>query len=129
MSKKRGSIIASGIVLLIVVALVWGYVSLTGPHGKVVARLQQKDEGGYIHSVTVREFGGRFNTELSEEGRPVRDLPVSSYAFYEGSDPITAATHHMAGAAQVHGQLQQRHHRGVFVEWDECCVDETLIVG
>jgi len=66
--------------------------SLTGPYGKAVARAQKKDAGRSVHSVTVRQFGGRFRTELSEEGRPVRDLPVSSYEFYEGSDPITAAT-------------------------------------
>src|SRR2546422_1013708 len=89
MSTKQVSIVVGGIVL---VAAIWGYVSLSGPHGKVVARLQQKDAGGYSHSVTVRQFGGRFSTELSDEGQPVRDLPVSSYEFYEGSDPITGAT-------------------------------------
>ena len=75
MSTKHISIIVCGMVL---VAGIWGYVSLPGPHGKVVARLQQKDAVGYIHSVTVRQFAGRFRTDLSDEGRPVRDLPVSS---------------------------------------------------
>ena len=88
MTTKQVSIFVGGIVL---VAVIWGYVSLTGPHGKVVARLQQKDAGGYTHTVTVRQFAGRFSTELSDEGQPVRDLPVSSYEFYEGSDPIKSA--------------------------------------
>ena len=88
-STKHVSIVLGGFVLL---AAIWGYVSLSGPHGKVVARLQQKDEGGFTHGVTVRQFAGRFSTELSDEGRPVRDLPVSSYEFYEGSDRITGAT-------------------------------------
>ena len=89
MSTKQVSIVVGSVVL---VAAIWGFVSLSGPHGKVVARLQQKDTGGYTHAVTVRQFAGRFSTELSDEGRPVRDLPVSSYEFYEGSDPITGAT-------------------------------------
>ena len=78
--------------LVIAVVLAWGYVSPSRAHGKVVARLQKKDSGGYVHTVTVRQFAGRFNTELSEEGKPVRDLPVSTYQFFEGSDPITTAT-------------------------------------
>ena len=90
MSKKRISIFVC-VVVLVIAALTWGYVSLSGPQGKLVARLQQKDAGGYTHSVTVQQFGGRFRTELSDEGQPARDLPVSSYEFYEGSDPITAA--------------------------------------
>jgi hypothetical protein len=89
MSTKQVSIVVGGIVL---VAAIWGYVSLSGPHGKVVARLQQKDTGGYTHTVTVKQFGGRFSTELGEEGARDRALPVSSYEFYEGSDPITGAT-------------------------------------
>jgi len=90
MSTKRVSIVVCGIVL---VAAIWGSISITWPHGKVIARLQQKDSGGYAHTVTVRQFAGRFRTELSEEGGgPVRELPVSCYEFYEGSDPITSAT-------------------------------------
>jgi hypothetical protein len=89
MCRKQVIIVVGGAFLA---ALILGYVSLSGPHGKIIARLQQKDSGGFIHSVTVRQFAGRFNTELSDEGRPVRDLPVSSYEFYEGSDPITSAT-------------------------------------
>src|ERR1035437_1622090 len=90
--RKRGAIIF--VLLLLATAAVLGvaYLSLTGPHGKLVARLQKKDAGGYVHSVTVRQFGGRFRTELSDEGRPLRDLPVSCYEFYEGSDPITGAS-------------------------------------
>jgi hypothetical protein len=91
MSKKRFTMLVSGVVLLIAVALIWGYVSAPEPHGKIVAQLQQKDASGCIHTVTVRQFAGRFNTELSEEGSPGRVLPVSSYEFYEGSDPITSA--------------------------------------
>ncbi len=89
MSAKQVSIVVLGVVLI---AAIWGYVSISGPHGKIVARLQQKDTSGFMHSVTVRQFGGRFNTELSDEGRPVRDLVVSSYEFYEGSVPITTAS-------------------------------------
>ena len=89
MFTKQISIVVGGVVLL---AAICAYVSLSGRHGKVVARLQQKDPRGYTHSVTVRQFAGRFNTELSDEGQPARDLPVSSYEFYEGSDPITGAT-------------------------------------
>ncbi len=91
MSKRAATIIALG-VLLIVVLVSWGSASRGNPHGKVVARLQKKDAGGYVHTVTVRQFAGRFNTELSDEGQPDRDLPVSSYEFYEGSVPITRAT-------------------------------------
>jgi hypothetical protein len=66
--------------------------SPTEPRGKVVAQLQKKDAGGDTHTITVRQFAGRFRTELGEEGSEGRVLPVSSYEFYEGSDPITAAT-------------------------------------
>lgn len=90
--RKRAIVIFGLVVLAIGAVLVTGYVSLTEPHGKLVARLQKKDAGGYVHSVTVRQFAGRFRTELSEEGRPVRDLAVSCYEFYEGSDPISSAT-------------------------------------
>jgi hypothetical protein len=90
--RRRATIILVLLVLAIGAVLATAYLSLTGPHGKRIARLQKKDSGGYVHSVTVRQFAGRFRTELSEEGRPVRDLPVSSYEFYEGSYPITAAT-------------------------------------
>ncbi len=89
MSTKHISIVVGSIVL---VAAIWGNVSLSEPHGKIVARSQKKDGDGFTHRVTVRQFSGRFSTELSEEGRPSRDLPVSSYEFYEGSNPITAAT-------------------------------------
>jgi len=89
MSTTQVLIVVVGAVL---VAAIGAYVSLSGPHGKLVARLQQKDTGGYTHSVAVRQFAGRFRTELSDEGEPVRELPVSSYEFYEGSDPITGAT-------------------------------------
>ena len=89
--SKRAVIIFALLIPAVAVAAAAVYSSLSGPHGKLVARLQKKDAGGYVHSVTVREFAVRFRTELSEEGRPVRDLPVSSYEFYEGSDPITAA--------------------------------------
>ena len=90
----RGRAIITLILLILAIGAVLaiGYLSLTGPHGKLIARLQKKDSGGYVHSVTVRKFAGRLRTELSEEGRPVRDLPMSSYEFYEGSGPITAAT-------------------------------------
>jgi len=90
MSKKRG--IIWRIVLAAVALLGWGYASLTGPHGKLVTELQKKDAGGYTHTVTVRQFVGRFRTELGDEGYRGRVLSVSSYEFYEGSDPITAAT-------------------------------------
>jgi hypothetical protein len=88
--RKRAAIF---VLLAVVIAgvLAGAYYSLTAPHGKLVARLQKTDEGGYVHSVTVRQFAGRFRTELSDEGRPVRDLPVSSYEFYEGSVPIIRA--------------------------------------
>jgi len=90
--SKRAAIFVSLAVLVIGALIASVRASLNGPHGRVVARLQKKDEGGYVHTVTVRQFAGRFNTELSDEGRPVRDLPVSSYEFYEGSFPITNAT-------------------------------------
>ncbi len=90
--SKRAAIFA-GLAVLVIVALIASVrASLSGPHGRVVVRLQKKDAGGYVHTVTVRQFAGRFNTELSDEGRPVRDLPVSCYEFYEGSYPITNAT-------------------------------------
>ena len=91
-TSKRVTFIVGLSLLVIAVVLAWGYVSPSRPHGKVVARLQKKDSGGYIHTVTVRQFAGRLNTELSEEGKPVRDLPLSSYEFYEGSDPIKTVT-------------------------------------
>jgi hypothetical protein len=90
MSKKRG--IIWRIVLAAVALLGWGYASLTGPHGKLVTRLQKKDAGDYTHTVTVRQFAGRFRTELGDEGYRGRVLPVSSYEFYEGSYPIKSAT-------------------------------------
>ena len=90
--RNRAAIFFVLLVLAIGAVLAIAYLSLTGPHGKLLARLQKKDAGGYAHSVTVRQFDGRFRTELSDEGRPLRDLPVSTYEFYEGSDPITAAS-------------------------------------
>ena len=90
MSKKR--VIIFGIVLAAVALLGWGYASLTGPHGKIVAHLQKIDASGYTHIVTVRQFAGRFRTELGDEGDRGRALPVSSYEFYEGSYPIKSAT-------------------------------------
>ena len=71
--------------------LIGGYVLLTGPHGRLVALLQKKDSGGFVHTVTIRQFAGRFKTELSEEGANGKALPVSAYEFYEGSYPITNA--------------------------------------
>ena len=88
MSKKRG--IICSIVLAAVALLGWGYALLSGPHGKLVTQLQKKDAGGYTHTVSVRQFAGRFRTELGEQG--VRVLPVSSYECYEGSYPIKSAT-------------------------------------
>jgi hypothetical protein len=90
--RKRAAIVFVLLLLAIGAALAATYYSLAGPHGRLVARLQKKDAGGYVHSITVRQFAGRFRTELSDEGRPVGDLPVSCYEFYEGSDPITEAT-------------------------------------
>jgi hypothetical protein len=90
--RKRATIIFALLVVAIGAVLTAAYHTLSGPHGKLVARLQKKDAGGYVHSVTVRQFAGRFRTELSDEGRPIRDLPVSCYEFYQGSDPITAAS-------------------------------------
>jgi hypothetical protein len=89
--RSRAAILFVLLVLAMGAVLTTAYFSLTSPHGKLIARLQRKDAGGYVHSVTVRQFAGRFRAELSVEGRPVRDLPVSSYEFYEGSDPITSA--------------------------------------
>src|SRR2546427_5570362 len=89
---RKRAIILVLLLLVIGTALATAYHLLSGPHRKLVARLQKKDAGGYVHSVTIRQFAGRFRTELSEEGQPVRDLPVSCYEFYEGSDPITTAT-------------------------------------
>jgi hypothetical protein len=90
MSKNRGIICV--LVLTVVALLGWGYVSITGPHGKLVTQLQKKDTGAYTHTVTVRQFAGRFRTELGDEGAHGRILPVSSYEFYEGSLPIKSAT-------------------------------------
>jgi hypothetical protein len=90
--RRRAAIIFVLLILAIGAVLSAAYHSLSGPHGKLVARLQKKDAAGYAHSVTVRQFAGRFSTELSNEGDPARDLPVSCYEFYEGSDPITGAT-------------------------------------
>jgi hypothetical protein len=90
MAKKRG--IICGIVLGVLALLGWGCASLTGPHGKLVAQLQNKDAGGYTYTVSVRQFAGRFRTELGEEGVHGRVLPVSSYEFYEGNLPIKSAT-------------------------------------
>ena len=89
MFKKR--IIIGGIITAVVALLVVGYTSLTAPHGKLIAQLQKKDAGGYTHTVTVRQFAGRFRTELGDEGSQGRVLPVSSYEFYEGSFPIKSA--------------------------------------
>src|SRR5690349_9500441 len=89
---KRAIVIFGLVGLAISALLVTGYISLAGPHGKVVARLEKKDAGGYVHTVTVRQFAGRFNTELSEQGSGERVLRVSSHEFYEGSLPITNAT-------------------------------------
>lgn len=90
--RTRSAIILLLLVLAIGAVLTTTYLLLRLPHGKLIARLQKKDRGGYVHSVTVRQFAGRFRTELSEEGYHARDLPVSCYEFYEGSDPITSAT-------------------------------------
>src|SRR6266481_1206997 len=90
MSKKRG--IICGIILAAIALLGWGYASLTGPHGKFVAQLQKKDAGGHTHTVSVRQFAGRFRTELGEQGVHGRVLAVSSYEFYQGSYPIKSAT-------------------------------------
>jgi hypothetical protein len=89
MARKQLSIVVFG---MVIVGTILGYVSLTGPHGRIVARLQQEDKSGFKHSVTVRQFGGRFRTELSEGGSYGRGLPVSSYEFYEDSYAITTAT-------------------------------------
>jgi len=59
---------------------------------ELVTQLQKKDAGGYTHTVTVRQFAGRFRTELGEQGVHGRVLAVSSYEFYEGSYPIKSAT-------------------------------------
>jgi hypothetical protein len=89
---RKRAIILVLLLLVIGAVLATAYHLLSGPHGKLVARLQKKDAGGYVHSVTVRQFAGRFRTELTEEGQPPRDLPVSCYEFYEGSVRITSAT-------------------------------------
>jgi len=59
---------------------------------ELVTQLQKKDAGGYTHTVTVRQFAGRFRTELGEQGVHGRVLAVSSYEFYQGSYPIKSAT-------------------------------------
>jgi hypothetical protein len=90
MSKKRGIIV--GFYVVVVALLVVGYILLTGSHGRLIARAQKTDAGGYTHTVTVRQFLGRFRTELGDEGAHGRILPVSSYELYEGSMPIKSAT-------------------------------------
>ena len=90
MSKKLG--IVFGIVVAVTVLLGVSCCSHTEPRGKLVAQLQKKDAGGYTHTVTVRQFAGRFRTELGGEGSEGRVLLVSSYEFYEGSSPIKSAT-------------------------------------
>jgi len=89
--RSRATIFFVLLVCTLGVVLATAYYSLTSPHGKLVARVQRKDTGGYVHSVTVRQFSGRFRTELSSEGE-FCDLPVSTFELYEGSDPITAAS-------------------------------------
>jgi hypothetical protein len=89
--SKRAAIFVALVVLMVAVLLAGVGTSQSGPNGKVVSRLQKKDAGGYVHTVTVRKFAGRFNTELSDEGSGSRILRVSSYEFYEGSYPITNA--------------------------------------
>src|SRR5438132_1207555 len=91
MSKRAAGIIAP-VIVAIGAALVWGYHLLSGPRGKLITQLEKKDAGGYTHTVTVRQLAGRFNTELGEQGSLGRVLRASSYEFYEGSHPITAAT-------------------------------------
>src|SRR6266508_1941429 len=59
---------------------------------ELVTQLQKKDAGGYTHTVTVRQFAGRFRTDLGEQAVHGRVLAVSSYEFYEGSYPIKSAT-------------------------------------
>jgi hypothetical protein len=80
--------IAILMVLCLVVA--GGATWFLAPKGKLIARAVRTDRHGFKHFVTVKQFDGRFNTQLAEEGQ--RELPVSMYEFYEGSDPIKAAT-------------------------------------
>jgi hypothetical protein len=67
--------------------LVGGIAWLSGPHGKVLA--ESKQAGGHQYTVIVTQYGGRYNIQLVEERRPIRDLLWSSYEFYEGSLPVT----------------------------------------
>jgi hypothetical protein len=90
MSKKLAIIF--GIVAAVIVLLGLSCGSPSERRGKIVTQLQKKDAGGYTHTVTVRQFAGRFRTELGDEGSESRILPVSSYEFYEGSSPIKSAT-------------------------------------
>ncbi len=76
----------------------------------LVTQLQKKDAGGYTHTVTVRQFAGRFRTELGEQGVHGRVLAVSSYEFYQGSYP-QVSDDYLAGVAQIFRQLRQCHHR------------------
>ena len=90
MSKRARTIFAC-IMLALALALISAFFSLSGPHGKVIARAQHKDGHGYAYTVTVKQFGGRYNIALVAQGT-VRDLLLSSYEFYTGSIPATNAT-------------------------------------
>ena len=89
--SKRVRAIVSCVIIGLMMAVVAGYVLLTGPHGKLTARAERKNGGGYPYTVTVRQFGGRYNISLIEERRIIRDLLLSSYEFHEGSYPVTNA--------------------------------------
>jgi hypothetical protein len=88
---NRTAIVAAAVSFALFLGLALVFSWLSGPHGEVLARAQIPGPGGYLHSVTVRKFGGRLRTELSQQGQPKRDLPLSSYEFYGGSQPITTA--------------------------------------
>src|SRR5436190_2573327 len=91
MSKRARTIFAC-VMLTLALVVICAFFSLSGPHGKVIARAQHKDGHGYAYTVTVKQFGGRYNIALVEAQGIVRDLLLSSYEFYAGSIPATNAT-------------------------------------
>jgi hypothetical protein len=81
MSKRAVTLLALAILIMACAAFF-----LSKQEGKVISQSQKEDPAGYTHTVKVRKLAGRYRTELSDE------LPLSTYEFYEGSYPITAAT-------------------------------------
>jgi hypothetical protein len=85
MPMARNKLISVGAILVTMIVLAGGTYLLMGQHGRVYA---QMTKGEYV--VTVRHFGKSLNTELAGTGKYGPQL-LSSYEFYEGSNPITKA--------------------------------------